>query len=97
MRREVRDRRERLEYAGRTTGGDLPVLRVGITRRVLVEEHDVLRYPDRIEAAFLGPRCEGREVLRRRPGIRERGEESDLHDCCNALRIEYASSRAESG
>src|SRR5690606_35197081 len=55
------------------------VRRVRVRRGVVVEQHDVLRHPDRLEAALLGLAPERAHDLRRRVGGAQRYEESDVH------------------
>ena len=76
---EVGEGGERLEQAGVAGAGEPAVGGVGVLRLVLVEHHDVLGDPDRLEAPVLGLAAEGAEDLGVGVAVAERGEETDLH------------------
>ena len=76
---EERERGERRDQSGVAAHRDAAVLGVGIARRVLVEEDDVLGHPQRVEAERFG-RAAGRfEVGAIAAGMSSGDEDADLH------------------
>ncbi len=72
---EVGERGERLEQAGVAAAGEPAVGRVRVLRLVVVEQHDVLGDPDRLEATGFGLGAERAEDLGVGVAVAERGEE----------------------
>ena len=75
---QVGERGERLEQAGVAAAGEPAVGGVGVLRLVVVEQHDVLGHPDRLEAPVLG-RAQGPEDLGVGVAVPERYEGADFH------------------
>ena len=70
---------KRRDQPGVAAHRDAAVLGVGIARRVLVEQDDVLGHPQRVEAERLGGAARRFEVSAIAAGMTRGDEDADLH------------------